>query len=103
MMLAREDFVAGPHDQAAPFVVKPLVVVICRRRGLLQCGVGSDHFARNQILADAEMLEGTLGLRTPQFVRWNLNRAETVGFFSRLLLRKCHVSRNPPCAARQTR
>ena len=74
MMLAGEDFVAGLHDQLVTLIVEPLAGVIRGGGGFLQGGIGGDHFARNQILADAEMLERALGLSAPQLVRRDFNR-----------------------------
>src|SRR4029077_2340757 len=44
----------------------------------LQDRVGKNHLARNQILADTEMLEGTLGLRPPELVGRDVHFAEAV-------------------------
>src|SRR6516165_6258378 len=49
-----------------------------------QDGVGRDHFARDQIPADAKMLERALGLSAPQLVRGHLNHTKAVTFFSRV-------------------
>src|ERR1700682_682537 len=56
--------------------------MICRSRGLLQDGIGGDHLARNQVLADAEVLERPLGLSAPQLVRRHLDYTEAIGFLS---------------------
>ena len=83
-MLAGEDFVADLNDQFVALIVEPLAGVVRGGGGFLQDGVGGDHFARHQILADAEMLERALGLRAPQLVGGHLDHAEAVGFFSHL-------------------
>ena len=83
VMLAGQDFVAGLNDQLVALIVKPLAVVVGDRGGLLQDGVGRDHFARDQVLADAEMFERTLGLSAPELVGGHFNDAEAVGLFSR--------------------
>ena len=54
------------------------------RRRLFQDGVGGDHVARRQILADAEMLERTLGLRAPKPVGGDTDLAEGVGFYAKI-------------------
>src|ERR1700730_3639980 len=54
------------------------------RRRLFQDGVGGDHVARRQILADAEMLKRTLGLRAPKLVGGNTDLAEGVGFYAKI-------------------
>ncbi len=65
VVLAGQDFVAGLSDQFISLIVEPLTRVVCAGGGLLQDGVGDDHFARNEIFADTEMLERALGLSTP--------------------------------------
>src|SRR5215468_3330627 len=91
MMLACQDFVAGLNDQFATLIIEPLAGIVGESRGLLQRRVGRDHFARNKILADAEMLEGTLRLSTPQLVSGHFHDAEAVSLFS-------HVGHPiPPC------
>src|SRR5215510_7995049 len=49
--------------------------------GLLQDCVGSDHLARDQILADTEMLERTLSLSAPELVGRDFDHAEAICFF----------------------
>ena len=46
--------------------------------GFFQRRVRSDHLARDQILAYAEMLEGALRLGPPEAVRGDLDGAEGV-------------------------
>ena len=88
VMLAGQDLVADLHDQAVRLVVEPLAGMVGVGRRLLQDGVGGDHLARDQVLADAEMLERPLGLRAPQLVGRHAHFAETVG----LLAYVCHGS-----------
>ena len=87
-MLAGQDLVADLDDQAMRLVVEPLAVMVGVGRGLLQDGKGRDHLARDEVLADAEMLERPLGLRAPQLVGRHAHFAETVG----LLAYVCHGS-----------
>ncbi len=82
VVLASEDFVADLHDQFAPLILKPLAGIICYGGSLFQRRIGCYHFARNEIVPNAEMLQGALGLRPPKLVRWNLDDTETVAFFS---------------------
>jgi hypothetical protein len=49
---------------------------------LLELGVGADHFDRDQILADAEMLQRPLRLGSPKPISWDVDLAEAVGFLS---------------------
>src|SRR5262245_29147645 len=82
VMLAGEDFVAGLNDQLVGLIVEPLAGMVRCGSGFLQDGIGGDHLARDQIFADAEMLERALGLSTPELVRRHFNHTETVCFFS---------------------
>src|SRR5882762_8610419 len=50
------------------------------RGGLFENAEGADHFARHAIVADSEMDQATLGLRTPILVRGHLNLAHRIGF-----------------------
>jgi hypothetical protein len=84
VVLPGEDFVAHLNDQFIAPIVEPLARMVGGGGGFLQNGVGGDHFGRNQIPADAEMLERALGLRAPQLVRRHLDHAEAVALFSRL-------------------
>src|SRR5215470_17828004 len=85
-MLANEDFVAGLNDQLVMLIVKPLAGMVGCGSGFLQDRIGGDHLTRNQILADAEMLERALGLSTPELVRRNLDFAETIGLLTKLVI-----------------
>src|SRR5262249_11676774 len=77
-----EDFVASLSDQSVPLIVESLAGIVGCGCGLLQNGIGSDHLARHQILADAEMLERTLRLSTPELVRRDFNHTEAICFLS---------------------
>src|SRR5215469_4653118 len=82
MMLASEDFVTGLSDEFILLIAQPLTGMVGRRGGFLQNGVSSDHFTRNQVLADTEMLERALCLRAPELIRRHFNHAETISFLS---------------------
>ena len=69
VMLPGEDFIANLHDQLVTLIVQPLASVVRGGSGFLQGGIGGDHFAWNEVSADAEMLERALGLSAPQLVR----------------------------------
>jgi hypothetical protein len=56
-MLPGENFVARLNDQSMALIVEPLSGVVGHGGGFLQSGIGSNHFAWDQISADAEMLE----------------------------------------------
>ena len=80
VMLTRQDLVTGLNDQLRALIVEALAVMVRDGGGLLQNRVGRDHLARNQVLADAEMLKRALGLGAPQLVGRNSDLAEAVGF-----------------------
>jgi hypothetical protein len=75
VVLAGEDFVAGLDDQFISPTVEPVVGMIGSGSGFFQRCVRSDHLARDEILADAEMLQRALRLRPPQFIRGYLDLA----------------------------
>ena len=83
MVLAGEDFVAHLNDQLVTLVVEPLAGVVGDGSGFLQNRVGGNHLARDQIPADAEVLERALRLRAPELVRGNIDFAEAVSLGSR--------------------
>ena len=69
VMLAGENFVADLDDQSVGLVSQPLAGVVGNGSRLFEDGIGRDHLTRDQILADAEMLERALRLRSPELVR----------------------------------
>ncbi len=87
MMLTREDFVADLNDQLVALLVEPFAGIVCIGGCFLQDGVGGNHFAGNQILADAEVLERTLSLRAPEFISSNIYFPEAIGFLPNV----CHL------------
>jgi len=78
VVLTGEDFVAGLDDQLVLLIAKPLAGMVCCGSRLLQDGIGGDHLTRNQVLADAEMLERALGLSTPQLIGRHFNHSEAI-------------------------
>src|SRR5271156_1743028 len=50
--------------------------------GFLQGGITGDHFAGDQIFADAEVRKRALSLRAPEFVSRNIYFAEAVCFLA---------------------
>src|SRR5262249_48619211 len=60
-------------------------------RRLLQRRVGSNHLARYEIFADAEVLQRTLRLSTPEFFGGDIDFAEAVGFLSNAAGVRAHV------------
>src|SRR5277367_3853846 len=86
MMLASEDLTTGLNDQFVPLVVEPPTSMIGIGSGFLQSRIGSDHFTRNQILPNTEVLKRALGLSAPQLVSRNIYFAEAIGFLPNVLL-----------------
>ena len=91
VVLPGQDLVAGLHDQPVHQVVEPPACVVGVGGGLLQRGVGGDHLPRDQVLADAEMLQRALRLRPPQLVGGHLHHAQAVGFSTNF----GHVDQSP--------
>src|ERR1700677_441778 len=81
LMLTCQDLVTGLNDQRVALIVEPFAVMVRDRGSFLQDGVGRNHLAGNQVLADAEMLKRALGLSTPKLVRWHFNDAQAIGLF----------------------
>ena len=82
VVLAGQDLVAHLHDQLVHVGVEPAASAVGVGRRLLELGIGGDHLARDQVLADAEVLERALGLGAPQLVGGNGHFAEAVGFLA---------------------
>src|SRR5262245_9278922 len=80
-----QDLVAGLSDQLVDVVAEAFVCMIGVGRRLLEDGIRLDHLARHQVLADAEILQLTLGLRSPELVGGNLHFSEAIGFSTRHL------------------
>src|SRR5258708_13997293 len=59
VMLAGQDLVTGLNNQVMTLIVEPLTVTIGDGGGFLQGGVTRDHLARNEVLADADIFDGT--------------------------------------------
>ena len=64
-MLAGEYLVTDLNDQLVGLVVEPLAGVVRVGGGFLQNGVRGNHLTRDQVLADAEVFKGALGLGAP--------------------------------------
>ncbi len=67
-MTSVENLVAGLHDELVACFIESSARMVGVRRGFLENAVGCNHFAWNQIVTDAEVLERALRLRPPQFV-----------------------------------
>src|SRR5262249_58671440 len=94
-MLPGEDLVARLNDQFVSLVIQTPAGMVGGGSGLLQDRVRGDHLARDQVLADTEVLERTLSLSSPQLVCWHFNHSEAVCFAS-------HVAHDiPPQSVRR--
>jgi hypothetical protein len=80
VVLAAKDLVADARNEIVGLSRQASARMIGGGGATFEDRVGRDHLARDQVAADAEMLEGPLGLRSPQFARWNLYLSQTVGF-----------------------
>ncbi len=78
VMLAGENLVACLNDQVVLLVAQSFTVVVGNRGGLFQDRIRRDHLAGNEILTNAEMLEGTLGLCTPELICRHFNETKAV-------------------------
>src|SRR5580698_2502134 len=83
LMLSGKDLVTGLNNQLVLQVSQPFPVMIGYGSGLFERGIRADHLARHQVFADTEMLEGALGLWTPQFIRRDLHLAEAIGLHAK--------------------
>jgi len=80
VMLTGEDLVTDLDDQIVAFVVESLSSMVCVSSSFLQNRVRGDHFPRHEVLANAEVFKGTLGLRPPKLVDENLDLAKAIRF-----------------------
>ena len=84
VMPAGKNLITDLDNQVAALLIEPLLPVVDDGGGFLEDGVRIDHLARHQIGTNAEMLERTLRLCTPEFAGRNIDFAQTVGFFSNI-------------------
>src|SRR6266481_3680618 len=92
MVLAREKLVADPRDQFVRRLIQSPAGSIGSGSTLLQDGIRGNHFRRYELATDAEMLKGTLRLRSPKLLGRHFNRTQTV------VLDAMGIHR-PPCIA----
>src|SRR5258708_26742531 len=67
-------------------VLEPLADMVGVGCGFLQNGVRSNHLARNEVLADAEVLKRALGLSAPKPIGWDFDFAERVFLYSNVCI-----------------
>jgi len=80
IQLAAGHLVADPLDQLALPGRQPPGRGVDHRRGLLHVPVRVVHLHRHLVVADVEVLQAALGLRTPVMVRGHLDVAQAVEF-----------------------
>src|SRR5271154_7631869 len=73
VVLPGQNLVASLHDQPVNRAVQPSTCMVGVGGRLLQDWVGSDHLPRDQVLADAEMLQRPLRLRSPESIGLNFH------------------------------
>jgi hypothetical protein len=83
VMNASEYFVTDTCDQGVDLIRQPAVSVVRGGSRTFYDRIGSDHFAEDQVSANAEMLQRALGLRPPELVGSRFNPAQPVGFHSK--------------------
>src|SRR5262249_16306938 len=81
-VLALKDLVADTDDQVLLSIAESAGLVVDQRGRLLDERVGGDHLPGDQVVADAEMLQGPLRLPPPELVGRDVDRAEAVVFDS---------------------
>ena len=83
-VFALQDLIGDLDYEIMRLVVQPPAGVVGVGRCLLEDGVRGDHLARDQILADAEMLERPLGLCAPKLVSGHGDFTQTIRFHSKV-------------------
>src|SRR6266478_8370128 len=80
VVLARENLIAGLHNESEALVIETLPGMVGNCRAFLQCSVSGDHLSWDQMESDAKILQRTLRLRAPQTIRRDFYFAERVRF-----------------------
>jgi hypothetical protein len=83
-MAASEYFVTDTRDQGVNLIRHAAISVVRGSSRAFYDRIGSDHFAGDQVSADAEMLQRALGLRPPKLVGRHINPAHPIGFRSKI-------------------
>ena len=78
-MLAGEDFVAHPHDEILSRPGNRPALKFTSAADFLTMAYAGDHLARDQILADAEVLQRALALcAAPQLVGFDVDGSQAI-------------------------
>jgi hypothetical protein len=96
MVLTGQDLIASLRHQLIALIVEPLSGKVDDRGGFLQRRIGRDHLARDEIMADAEMLQRPLRLPGPQLIRRDLNDTDLSVSFLMLVI---SMSRSAPVSS----
>src|SRR5262245_4258478 len=91
MVLACQNFVTCLHNKLEMPIVESITGMVGYGCRLLQRRVGSNHLARYEICANAEVLQRTLRLSAPEFFGGNIDFAEAVGFLPNAAGVRAHV------------
>src|SRR5712664_3107141 len=78
-----DDFIGGPHDEAALFVREFSQVLVHERGGFFEYAEGADQLGRHEVLADSEVDERAGGLRAVVAVDGDFDLAHGVGLGAR--------------------
>ncbi len=83
-MFTAKDLVTNTRDQRISLIRQSAAIVVGRGSRALYDRVRNNHLARNQVLTDAEMLQGALGLRAPELFSRHFDPAQAVGFCAKV-------------------
>jgi hypothetical protein len=86
MMLPGEYLVTDLNDQLVALFIQPPARMVGVGGSFLQNGVRGNHLARNEVLADAEVLKRALGLSAPKPIGWDFDFAERVFLYSNVCI-----------------
>jgi hypothetical protein len=92
LVLVRKDLVTRLHNELKTSGVESISGMIGYGGRLLQSGIRRNHFARHQILADAEVFEGSLRLGAPEFFGRNVDLAEAITLLPNIANVPIHAS-----------
>src|SRR5258708_10510994 len=84
VMAASEYFVTDTRDQGVNLIRQAAISVVRGGSRAFYDRIGSDHFAGDQVSADAEMLQRALGLRAPKLFSRHFDPAQAVGFCAKV-------------------
>jgi hypothetical protein len=83
-MAPSEYFVTDSRDQGVNQIGHAAISAVHGGSRTFYDRIGSNHFAGDQVSADAEMLQRALGLRPPELVGWHVDLAHPISFRSKI-------------------